>query len=131
LSRTSFVALLFLFACHDTPTSPSSGCVNLAGVWDVSYQGSCTTQYPKQWTLVQSGCDVHTQMLADIPTVDGSARGNALHLIMRNGFINCQYQLEGDASFDGRTLRGSVSGPTSGPCCGSGNATVQFIAVRK
>jgi hypothetical protein len=124
---------VLLLACNrDLPTTPTTtGCSNFAGVYEVSYDGTCTSQYPKQWTLVQDACEVHTQLVADAPTLTGTARGNTLHLTMRNGFINCQYQLEGDAAFDGRTLRGTVSGPTSGPCCGSGNATVQFTAVRR
>ncbi len=130
-SLVTAVATMLLACNRDLPTTPTSGCSNFAGVYEVSYIGSCTSQYPKQWTLVQNGCEVQTQVVPDAPTLGGTARGNTLHFRMRNGFINCQYQLEGDAAFDGRTLRGTVSGQTSGPCCGSGNATIQFTAVRR
>src|SRR5438132_742221 len=124
MMRSAFVAAFgaaLLLACRDTPTSPTtSGCSSFAGVYTVSYEGSCTKQYLHEWTLVQSGCDVHMPILPDYPTVNGWARGNTLHLTMRNGFTRCEYQLEGDAILSGRILRGTVSGSTSGPCCGDG-----------
>jgi hypothetical protein len=131
---SSFLAIATIaFAnCGRTlPTSSSRSCSDVSGVYDVTYASSCSDQYLRQWTLIQSGCNVHTQLLADAPTLTGVAHSGSLHLVMLNGFTTCLYQLEGDAQFDGRTLRGQASGKVSGPCCGDRNELIEFTAVRR
>ena len=129
----TLAASLTIVRCgHDLPTSPSATCSDVSGVYDVTYQGGvCSSQYPSQWTLVQSACTVQTQMFPDMPTVNGTVNGTTVHLRMNNGFTACLYQLEGDAQLDGRTLRGRVSGKISGPCCGDRNESLQFTATRR
>lgn len=121
-----------IVACgRDLPSSPSTACRDLSGVYDVTYDSVCSSQYPTQWTLVQNDCNVQTQLQADTPTVTGIVHGSTAHLTMKNGFTTCQYQLEGDAQFDGRTIRGSLSGSVSGPCCGIRDETLQLTAIRR
>jgi hypothetical protein len=127
-------AMFAIAACgKTTPTSPSANgsCVDLSGTYDVTYQGQCPTQYPKQWTLQQTMCDAHTAIAPDAPIVTGTVKGNAVHLQMQNGFTACLYTLEGDGQFDGQAIRAQLSGKTSGPCCGDQQEALTVVAVRR
>ncbi len=127
--------MLVIAACGDrTPTSPSaspSSCADLSGTWDVTYQGACPSQYPTQWTLQQTTCDLQSPIMPDMPTVGGTVKGNAVHLRMVNGFTSCLYDLEGDGQFDGQAIRAQLSGRISGPCCGDRQETLMVFAVRR
>ena len=133
MRRLSLFVLFLLLACSESPTGPTSGCSDFSGIWDVTYQGSCpTNNYPPVWELQQEGCSVHTRVMPDVPGVAGTAQGSTISLAMSNGFTNCLYQLAGNGRLDGQTLRATLSGNVSGPCCSTRSSdTVQVVAVRR
>jgi hypothetical protein len=111
--------------------APGGQCVDLSGVWDVRYQGSCRTDiYMTVWTFAQSGCNVHTPFAADIPIVSGAVSGNSVELAMRNGFTVCQYQLDGAGQVTNGVITATVSGPVSG-CCDATSETLHIVATKR
>jgi hypothetical protein len=131
--RSTLLLLALVLACSDSPTTPTSGCSDFSGTWDVTYQGSCpSNNYPPVWELQQEGCSVHTRVMPDAPSVTGTAQGSAISLAMSNGFTNCLYQLAGGGRLDGQTVRATLSGNVGGPCCATRMTdTVQVVAVRR
>lgn len=131
LVRTA-LCLLVLLSCSESPTTPTSGCADFSGVYDVTYQGSCPGDtYPKTWELQQEGCAVHTPLVADAPSVNGTAQSSTITLMLRNGFTACLYQLNGTGRLDGGTIRATLAGNVSGPCCGLRSESVQVVATRR
>ncbi len=134
MKRFAFVALLAAIACSShSPTAPSANggpCVDVSGTYSVTYQSACASEYPKQWVIQQSGCDIHTQIVPDTPILSGSVKGTTVQIVMHNGFTNCLYDLAGDGQFDGQSIRAQVAGKVSGPCCGDRTDMVSIVAVR-
>ena len=133
MRRSTLLLIALTLACGESPTTPSSGCSDFSGTWDVTYQGSCSSSsYPNVWELQQEGCSVHTRLIPDVPTVSGTAQGSTISLTISNGFTNCLYQLAGNGRLDGQTIRATLSGNVGGPCCGTRTTdTVQVVAVRR
>jgi hypothetical protein len=113
--------------------SGSAGpCVDLSGIWDVRYQGSCPTDgYLSTWQLEQTGCSAHVNINPDLPTVSCAIAGSTVKVSMRNGFIDCTYQLEGTGTVSNGALTAVVSGPVGGPCCPGPNETVRLVATKR
>ena len=132
MRRSTLLLLALSLACSDSPTAPT-GCADFSGTWDVTYQGSCpTNNYPPVWDLQQEGCSVHSRVMPDVPSVTGTAQGSTIGLAMSNGFTTCLYQLAGDGHLDGQTIRATLSGSVSGPCCSTRSSdTVQVVAIRR
>jgi hypothetical protein len=106
-------------------------CVDLSGVWDVQYQGTCRTDiYMSVWSIGQSGCSVHTPIVPDIPIVSGTVRGSSVDLSLRNGFTVCQYQLDGAGQAASGVITATVSGPVSG-CCDAKSETLHIVATKR
>jgi hypothetical protein len=134
VARRALLATIVIAAMscgrYDSPTSPTA-CSDISGTYDVSYQGMCNaSQYPSQWVLVEEACAVRSNVNPDNPTVSGSVSSSRVHLVMRNGFTTCMYQLQGDGQFDGTTIRATLTGSVSGPCC-SGQESLTVVAVRR
>ncbi len=133
-ARTVLVLLLLTACSAQSPTVPSPNvgpCVDVSGTYDVTYQSACATEYPKQWTLQQSGCDLHSAVAPDMPIVTGSVKGTTVQLVMHNGFTACLYDLTGDGQFDGQAIHAKVAGKVSGPCCGDRTDLVTVVATRR
>ena len=125
-------------ACSPSLTEPTTstsggGCVDLSGTYDVTYTStSCPTNiYLAMWQLNQSGCAFRTPPFPDVPSVSGTVNGSAVMLSLRNGFTACIYQLDGSGQFDGKTLRATVAGDVSGPCCSGTSESLHIVAVRR
>jgi hypothetical protein len=107
-------------------------CADLSGTWDVRYQGSCPTDgYLSTWEVTQTGCVAHLPLFPDVPTVNFVVKGTSVELTMRNGFINCEYHLEGTGTVSNGVITAVVSGPVSGPCCKEPTETVQLVATKR
>lgn len=132
--RSVTLCLLLIMACdRGSPTAPSANggpCVDVSGTYDVTYQSACATQYPKQWTIEQSGCDIHSAVSPDMPILTGSVKGTTVQIVMHNGFSSCLYDLAGGGQFDGAAIRAKVAGKVSGPCCGDRTDLVSVVATR-
>jgi hypothetical protein len=123
----------------DTPRrravySGPAQCADLSGTWDVRYQGSCPDNaYPSVWIVEQTGCVARLPFVPDVPTVNFIVKGTTVDLTMRNGFINCEYQLAGSGTVSNGVITATVSGPVSGPspCCQGPTATVQLVATKR
>jgi hypothetical protein len=133
MRRSTLLVLALTLACGESPTAPTSGCSDFSGIWDVTYQGSCpNNNYSSVWELQQEGCTVHSRVMPDAPSVTGTAQGSTISLAMSNGFTSCLYQLAGNGRLDGQTVRATLSGRVSGPCCPTRtDDTVQVVAVRR
>jgi hypothetical protein len=115
--------------------NPPTSCVSLAGTFDVTEfrsDANCPTEnYQRQWTFEQKGCTATQPLFPDMPSVNAEVRGSQVSLHMRNGFIACLYDLHGAGALDGNTIRATVEGPVSGPCCGTKQETLHIVAVRR
>jgi len=112
--------------------SPPAGCVDLSGFYDVRYEGGCPTGgYLTSWELRQNGCEFSIDVNPDLPNVRGRVTGSAVSLSMTNGFIACTYSLDGTGTVSNGVIRAKVTGPTGGPCCGSGIDTVSLVATKR
>jgi hypothetical protein len=112
--------------------SPPAGCVDVSGFYDVRYEGGCPTGgYLTSWELRQNGCEFSANVNPDLPNVRGHVTGSAVSLSMTNGFISCTYSLEGTGTVSNGVIRAKVTGPTDGPCCGSGIDTVSLVATKR
>ena len=112
--------------------APPAGCVNLSGFYDVRYEGGCPTSgYLTSWELRQNGCEFSANVNPDLPSVRGRVTGSAVSLSLRNGFIRCTYSLDGTGTVANGVIRATVTGPTDGPCCGSGIDTVSLVATKR
>jgi hypothetical protein len=158
LAALSF-SMLVIACGQDLPTSPASSrsqaaiqaaagvsstrrravsggssrpCANLAGTWDVHYEGSCPTDgYLGTWQLEQTGCAARTTNNPDAPAVSGAVNGATVKLSMRNGFIACTYQLDGTGTVSNGVINVVVAGPVGGPCCKGPTETVRVVATKR
>jgi hypothetical protein len=114
-------------------TAPATGaCATIAGTYDVRYEAACpNSNYPETWELQQAGCDFHTPLYPDMPATIGTVDAGGVSLKMRNGFIACEYQLEGRGTIANGVITATLTGPTSGPCCGTTTETVHLVATRR
>jgi len=111
---------------------PPAGCVDLSGIYDVVYEGGCPTSgYLTSWELRQNGCAFVANINPDLPSVRGTVKGSTINLSLRNGFVACMYTLDGAGTVSSGVIRATLTGPTSGPCCGSGIDTVTLVATRR
>jgi hypothetical protein len=111
---------------------PPAGCVDLSGFYDVRYEGGCATRgYLTSWELRQNGCEFFANSNPDLPDVRGTVRGSTVNLSLRNGFTTCTYALNGTGTVSNGVIRATVTGPTDGPCCGSGIDTVSLVATKR
>jgi hypothetical protein len=112
--------------------APPAGCVDLSGFYDVRYEGGCPTSgYLTSWELRQNGCEFSANINPDLPSVRGRVTGSTVNLSLRNGFIRCTYSLNGTGTISNGVIRATVTGPTDGPCCGSGIDTVSLVATKR
>ncbi|HYM61701.1 MAG TPA: hypothetical protein VEZ11_12520 [Thermoanaerobaculia bacterium] len=115
--------------------NPAPSCVSVAGTFDVidfQSDANCPTDnYQRQWTFEQRGCTATEPIFPDAPAVNAEVRGSQVTLHMRNGFIACLYDLQGTGVIEGNTIRATVTGPVSGPCCGTKQETLHIVAVRR
>lgn len=111
---------------------PPAACADLSGIYDVVYEGHCPAAgYLKSWELQQNGCAIVVNINPDLPSVRGTVKGSAIDLSMRNGFTACAYTLDGTGTVSNGVIRATLTGPTSGPCCGSGIDTVSLVATKR
>jgi hypothetical protein len=112
--------------------APPAGCVDVSGFYDVGYEGGCPTRgYLTRWELRQNGCEFFANINPDFPNVRGTVRGSTVNLLLRNGFTTCTYTLNGTGTVSNGVIRATVTGPTDGPCCGSGTDTVSLVATKR
>jgi hypothetical protein len=112
--------------------APPAGCVDLSGINDVVYEGHCPTSgYLTSWDLRQNGCTFSANINPDLPAVRGTVKGSTVNLSLRNGFTACMYTLDGVGTVSSGVIRATLTGPTSGPCCGSGIDTVTLVATKR
>ena len=111
---------------------PPAGCVDVSGIYDVVYEGHCPTGvYLTSWELRRNGCAISANINPDMPSVRGTVKGSAIDLSLRNGFTACMYALDGTGTVSNGVIRATLTGPTSGPCCGSGVDTVSLVATKR
>lgn len=111
---------------------PAAACANVAGTWDVRYEGSCPADmYPGVWELEQSSCTFHTPLYPDMPAASGSLDSSGVTVKIRNGFTACEYDLEGRGTLANGVITATLTGPVSGPCCGTKTETVRVVATRR
>ena len=111
---------------------PPASCVDLSGIYDVTYEGHCPTSgYLTSWELRQNGCAFFANINPDLPNVQGTVKGSTINLSLRNGFTACMYTLDGTGTVSNGVIRATLSGPTSGPCCGSGIDNVSLVAAKQ
>lgn len=131
-AKSAVVSEASVRAARRHVAAPPSSCGNIAGTWDVRFDGSCPADmYLGVWELEQSACSFHTPLYPDMPTASGTLDATGVALKIRNGFTACEYQLEGRGTIANGVITATLTGPVSGPCCGSKRETVRVIATRR
>ena len=113
--------LIALAGCHgSSPTEPATP--SLAGKYrlDQSITSDCGPSSSSIGVNIQqSGNQISFLLGIDTGSATGSIEGGSVAMQWSSGFTLCTQVLTGTGTISGRTIAGTVSGPSTSPCaCG-------------